>query len=154
MAALTANRSTNRDASPIFRIFAPIADNVHIYQGALVQINASGYATPAGAATATDTHLYLTWGRAPYEKDNTVNGHSLGALIVEIECGIEYWDIDGGDPMTQANVGGLVYAKDDHTVGPTNGSTHYAVAGRCVGLVTLPGITSQQAKVFTIPGTP
>lgn len=154
MGNLSANRSTSRDNKPIFKESFPIADNVHIYQGALVQLNTAGYATPAGAATTADTHLYFTVGKAVREYDNTVVGHALGALQVEVEYGTSYWDMDGTDLSTQANVGGLVYAKDDHSVGPTNGSSHFAAAGRLLGVVTIPGMTSQQCKVFTIPGTP
>lgn len=154
MSVLLANRSTSRDNKPVFRLKAPIADNVHIYQGALVQINASGYATPAGLATQSDTHLFFTWGRSFKEYDNTVSGHSLGAMIVEIECGTEYWDILGSDTVAQAQVGTLVYAEDDHTIRASSNSTTRAAAGRLVSVTTLPGFASAQAEVFTIPGTP
>jgi len=154
MAALSANRSTTRDNGPIFRASYPIADNVHIYQGALVQLLTTGYVTPAGTATQSDSHTFLTVGRAIREYDNTVSGHSLGALIVEVEYGIMEWDILGTDTIAQSAVGTLVYAEDDHTVRATSNSTTRAAAGRCVGLITLPGFASQQAKVFTIPGTP
>lgn len=153
MAALTANRSTTRDNKPVFRSSFPIADNVHIYQGALVQLN-GGFATPAGLATQADSHLFLTVGKAIKEYDNTVVGHAQGNLIVEVEFGILEWDILGSDTIAQSAVGTLVYAEDDHTVRATSNSTTRAAAGRCVGLITLPGMSSQQAKVFTIPGTP
>lgn len=150
MSALSANRSTVRDNKPIARLYAPIADNVHIYQGALVQINASGYATPAGTATQSDSHTFVTWGRAAREYDNTVTGHSLGALLVEVEVGIEYWDILATDSLAQANVGATVYAEDDHTVRATSNSTTRAAAGKLVGVVTLQGYTGTQAKVSHI----
>jgi hypothetical protein len=84
MAALSQNRPTARfgglDGGTVAnRIPVPIADNVHILQGGLVQANASGYATPAGTATTVDTSTYTTLGKAYREYDNTGSGHALGA---------------------------------------------------------------------------
>lgn len=155
MSALTAPRSTVRDNKPVFRASFLIADNVKIYQGALVQINpATGYVTPAGTATQSDSHTFLTVGKAIATYDNTVPGHSAGALVVEVEFGTDYWDILSTDAPAQANVGGQVYAEDDHTIRLTSNSTTRAVAGRLLALTTLQGYTGQQAQVFTIPGTP
>lgn len=154
MANLSANRPTARDGGVdsgviVNRIQIPIEDNVHIYQGALVQVNASGFAVPAGVAAATDTSAYVTVGRAYREYDNTVTGHAQSALTVEIEEGAFFWDLKSGDLPVQADVGHTVYAYDDHTVAHTNTSSHYAKAGILLALVTLPELGAQ-ALVQTI----
>lgn len=148
MAALTQNRPTDRkggvDGGVIVNRFeVPIADNVHIFQGGLVQANASGYATPAGTATTADTHLFTTLGRAYREYDNTVTGHALAALTVEVEQGAFTWDNDSNNPVVQADVGKDCYALDDHTVSHDGNSSTSAVAGKVLALVTLPELGAQ-----------
>jgi hypothetical protein len=155
MASLSANRTTQQyatEAMPVKAPGIPIADNVHIYQGALVQYNASGQATPAGTATTADTHLFVTAGRSTREYDNTVAGHAAGALTVEVEYGAFLWDNSGTDPVAQANVGKTVYAADDHTIAATSNSNVLASAGKLLGLLTVPGFTNAQACVLTAPG--
>ncbi len=117
------------------RIYCPIADNVLIYQGALVQFNpATGYCYPAGSANTADTHTYITLGRATQTYDNTVAGHAAAALTVEIAQGAFLWDAGtSGDALAQTNCFAAVYAIDDHTVGATSGSTTRAVAGILLG---------------------
>jgi hypothetical protein len=160
MASLSANRSTVRDNNPVFRAFYPIETNVHIYQGAQVQVNnTDGYVVPAGSAYQANTSAFYAAGKAVHEYNNTGgnynSGNTAGAVLVETEFGINYWDIGtGSDVLTQTNVGAQVYAMDDHTVGATSGGSDRAVAGRLLGVVTLQGFTGLQAKVFTIPGTP
>lgn len=148
MANLSANRPTDRlggvdNGVVVNRIPIPIADNVHIYEGALVQVNASGYATPAGVASAVDTSAYVTVGRAYREYDNTVTGHTPGALTTEIEQGCFSWDNLGTDLVVQGDVGHNCYAYDDHTVAHTNTSSHYAVAGKVLAIFTVPELGSQ-----------
>lgn len=148
MAALTQNRPTDRFGGVdsgilVNRIPVPIADNVHIFQGALVQANATGYATPAGTATTADTSAFTTLGRAYREYDNTISGHTLGALTVEVEQGAFSWDNHASDPVTQAEVGKAVYADDDHTVRKTSDTNTRAVAGKALCLMTLPELGDQ-----------
>lgn len=148
MASLTANRPTDRQGGTdsgvvVNRVAIPVADNVHIYQGGLVQVNGSGYATPAGTATQADSHTFITAGRAYEEYDNTVVGHTLGALTAQIDQGAFGWDILGSDTVAQANVLQNVYAEDDHTVrAGSNGSTR-AVAGKLLAVLTLPEFGTQ-----------
>lgn len=154
MSALSANRPTDRlggvDSGVVVnRIPTPIADNVHIFQGALVQADTNGRATPAGLATQSDTHLFVTIGRAFREYDNTVTGHTAGALTVEVEQGCFSWDILGTDTVAQAQCFTNVYAEDDHTVRATSNSTTRAVAGKLLAILTLPELGSQ-ALVQTI----
>ena len=55
MAALTANRPTDQfggtESALPHRFPIPIADNVHIYQGAMIQLDSAGRANPATKAT-------------------------------------------------------------------------------------------------------
>lgn len=149
MAALSGNRPTAQAggiSGPVLERFSiPVADNVHIYQGALVQVT-GGYAYPAGTANTADTHLYVTVGRANAEADNTGSGHTAGAISVEIAEGCFLWDNSGGDPLAAADAFTACYAADDHTVAKTSNSSALAKAGVFVGIdpVTL------QAKVSTI----
>lgn len=155
MASLAANRSTDQYATqaiPVRSPGIPIADNVHIFQGALVQLDAAGRATPAGTATQADTHTFRTVGRSTREYDNTVSGHAAGALTVEVEYGAFFWDNSGSDPVAQADWGNTVYAADDHTIAKTSNSNVLASAGKLLGLITVPGYANAQAVVLTVPG--
>lgn len=148
MSALTQNRPTDRQggidgSTLVTRIGLLVEDNVHIYQGALVQVNASGYAVPAGVATAVDTSAYVTMGRAMEEIDNTLSGHTQGGKTVQVDQGCHSWDNLAGDLVVQADVGHNCYAYDDHTVAHTNTSSHYAVAGKVLALVNLPELGDQ-----------
>ncbi len=115
------------------RLFFPIADNVIIYEGALVQVNASGLATPAGIATTADTHLYHTVGRAQQTYDNTVAGHAASAFTVEVAQGAFEWDNSVGDPVAQADVMTTVYAENDSIIAKTSATSTLAKAGIFVG---------------------
>lgn len=156
MANLSAPRITDRSGGvdgSVFptRIALPMADNIVIWQGALVQVNASGYLTPAGVASAVDTSGYVTMGRSYRTYDNTVSGHALGGITAEVEQGAFFWDNLAGDLVVQADVGHSCYAYDDHTVAHTNTSSHYAVAGKVLGLITLPELGAQ-VLVQTVVG--
>lgn len=155
MGNLASNRSTDQYATQAIPVRAPgipIADNVHIYQGALIQYDGAGRATPAGTTTQADTHTFRTIGRSTREYDNTVVGHAAGALTVEAEYGAFLWDNSGGDPVAQADVGNTVYAADDHTIAKTSNTNVLASAGKLLGLLTVPGFANAQAVVLTLPG--
>lgn len=147
MASLSGNRPTSRQGSLdgvlVSRIGLLVEDNVHIYLGAQVQVNVSGYAVPAGVATAVDTTGYVTMGRAMEEVDNTLSGHTQGGKTVQVDQGAFTWDNLAADPVVQADVGHNCYAYDDHTVAHTNTSTHYVVAGKVIGLVNIPELGDQ-----------
>lgn len=115
------------------RIPLSIADNVHIQQGALVQMLA-GVCYPAGTANTADTHTYTTVGRSQFDYDNTVVGHAAGALTVEIAQGAFAWDNGtAGDALATTDIGATVYAIDDHTVGKTSNTSTRATAGILIG---------------------
>ncbi len=105
--ALSANRElqfyTSREL-----IDLPVDDNVNIYKGALVGLNAStGYARPL---TAGDAFLGVAYAQA----DNTVSGHSAGGVAVRLHQDIDIIHVLSG--VAQTNVGAVVYASDDGTL--------------------------------------
>lgn len=96
--------------------------NVHIYTGAIVQLDAAGYAVPAGAAYASAGQT-VTVGVAYAESDNTIPGNTQGGMTVTVRPGVFLMNIGtSGDALAQANVGQTVYAIDDQTVGATYGT--------------------------------
>lgn len=117
MTALAAARNTPSFASLGFASY-PLADNVKIYQGALVVLSA-GYAQPATSAVGL-----VAVGRARTTVDNTVTGHTLGGLSVEVEQGTFRWV--NGDSIAQAQVGARAYMTDDQTVAKTAGTKSVA----------------------------
>lgn len=125
MSALTANRLTptrNSSSGPMpGKLALPVAANVHIYAGALVQTNSGGYAVPAGSA-ASNAGL-ITWGAALTEVDNTIPGNTNGGQTIEVQTGpADFFVGSAGDALTGANAGQSVYAIDDQTVGFTPGT--------------------------------
>jgi hypothetical protein len=129
MTALTRYRDTRRmgdDVIPDILQFA-VADNVHIFKGAIVGLTA-GLAAPASATCTRVT------GIAESEADNTQLGHVAGGVQVRVRQGtFKVANSAGADALTIADVGGLCYAADDQTVAKTNGSTHnLPVAGTVV----------------------
>lgn len=103
--ALSADRNTPMKDGELVNV--PVATNTKIYAGALVALNASGYATP-GAVAATLTYL----GRAEEQTDNT----------------------GGADAIVQADLGKTCYIVDDETVAKTDGTATRSAAGKVVGL--------------------
>lgn len=114
---------------PPFYTF-PIADNVLIYAGALVVQDNAGNVRP-GRISTTDVAI----GCARTRYDNTVTGHAAGALKVDVQRGVFFYDNDGSNPvLATTQAGTTLYVIDDHTVSlSSNGSTR-AVAGTLVGL--------------------
>ena len=117
MTALTTYRDTKRmgdDVHPdILEI--KVADNVHIFKGAIVGL-AGGYAAPAGAACSKVV------GIAESEIDNTQPGHAVGAKSVRVRQGaFKGGNTGGADALAGADLGNLCYAADDQTVAKTVG---------------------------------
>lgn len=92
-------------------IFAdiPVADNVKIYEGALVMIDANGYATPL---TGTGQKFA---GIAYRQADNTITGHTAGGIRVKVNCS-EHRRRFAVTGAAQNMVGVPVYASDDATL--------------------------------------
>jgi hypothetical protein len=112
-----------------------VADNVKIFPGALIVINASGYVEPATAAAAK-----IAAGRYSGTRvlDNTVTGHAAGAFLVPVDHGDFWWNNKGGDLVTQAMVGAACYIEDDNTVRLT--ATATSAAGKVVAIDSTLGV--------------
>jgi hypothetical protein len=129
MTALTSYRDTRRmgdDVHPDF-LEVKVADNVHIFKGAIVGL-AGGYAAPAGS---TCTKVV---GIAESEADNTQPGHVAGAKSVRVRQGtFKVANSGGADALAIADVGNACYAADDQTVAKTSGAAqNLPVAGTVI----------------------
>lgn len=132
MAALTGPRITPTLGVPVGggvpAVYAAplgIADNVHIFAGALISVDSSGYMRPA---RATNTDFVIGLARTDY--DNTVTGHAAGALSPEAQLIVSGWDNDGSNPILATTAPGTtLYAVDDHTVSLSSNSSARPAAG-------------------------
>ena len=123
MAALTAARSTPEKVGAHRAI--PLLANAIAYQGAMVQIAASGFGV-AAAATAAN----VTVGVAIETVDNT--GGANGAKSVEAKRGIfRMKNSASGDLIARTEIGKTVYVVDDQTVAKTDDSAARPAAGKC-----------------------
>lgn len=126
MTALSADRPIKRlgeHVDPGIRQIS-MADGVCCYAGGLVALNSAGYALPAAVSTA----VYIV-GVCEETADNTVTGHSLGAIRVKVREGCFLMVNSTNHACTRATVGTACYAEDDCTVGTSNLTNTAAVAG-------------------------
>lgn len=137
MANLTTARPTTQVggiSGPVVERYKwPVADNVHIFQGALVQMS-GGYLYPAGTTNTADTHTYYTVGRANGDADNTVVGHTAGAISVEVGEGAFLWTNSAIAALANTDAPCICYAESDSIVSKTNQSTTLAKAGVFLGI--------------------
>lgn len=101
-----------------------VATGVLIYAGALVAINANGFATPGATATTLKG-----FGRAEEQVDNSDGADG----DVTVKVGREIYRFDnsaGGDEITLSDVGSDCYIVDDETVALTDGTGARSVAGK------------------------
>ena len=124
--ALSADRNTPMKDGELVNV--PVATNVKIYAGALVALNASGYATP-GAVAATLTYL----GRAEEQVDNTGGADGAKTVNVRRKKAFKFKNY-GSDAVVQADLGKTCYIVDDETVAKTDGTATRSAAGKVVGL--------------------
>jgi hypothetical protein len=99
----------------------PIADNVHIYKGALVCVNSSGYAVPGA-----DTAGYRFVGVAHAECDNTLTGHAAGLKDVLVDN--KRFQLPATS-ISLAMTGQMMYLVDDATVDDIAGVTNKIAVG-------------------------
>ena len=122
MTALTQDRNTLRRDG--VQTEPPVAAGARIYGGALVAINAAGFAVPGSTATGL-----IGAGVAEQRADNP--GAAAGAIRVRLNrlphC---FGNSDSADAITLADVGSDCYIVDDQTVAKTNGSGTRSRAGR------------------------
>jgi hypothetical protein len=121
--ALSANRDVKFYASQEL-IDIPVDDNVNIYKGAFVGINASsGRARPL---VAGDAFLGVAYQQA----DNTVADHTAGGIRVRLHQAIDIVHVLGG--VSATDIGRVVYASDDGTLTPV--SSGNSRVGRIVAI--------------------
>lgn len=122
MAALTTDRNTlRRDGSVIE---PPVASAAKIFAGALVAINATGFAVRGSTATTIKGA-----GVALHRADNT-NGAD-GDIRVEVsKLPARFGNSASTDAITLADIGADCYIVDDQTVAKTNGSNTRSRAGK------------------------
>lgn len=105
----------------------PVAAATRIPAGALVALNASGY-----AVNAADSANFKVVGYALETIDNS--GGSAGDLTVPVADGPSAgWVNDGTNPCTIAHVGRPVYVKDNQTIQSATG-TNSIKAGTLIGI--------------------
>ncbi|CAM5764711.1 hypothetical protein [Bosea minatitlanensis] len=101
----------------------PVAAATAIFQGALVAVNASGYAVPGSVATTLKAA-----GRAEETIDNS--GGAAGALSVTVKRGVFKFKNSASDACVQASVLSDCFIVDDETVAKTDGSSARSKAGK------------------------
>ena len=124
MAALTTERSTNEIANGAHSLVLPVKASTTIYQGAIVAIDASGYAIPGKKATGLKTA-----GRA---EETVFNDGADGAVTIKVTRGVFVYNntATAVNKITGANVLGPCYIEDDQTV--TKLATGASIAGTVI----------------------
>lgn len=110
MAALTAERVT-----PIkdrYRCVSLKVAAVKILQGAMVALNAAGFAKPAANVAGE-----IVIGRAEETVDNTTG--AAGDKSIRVNKGVHKWNNSGTSAVVQATVGKTCMVEDDNTVAAT-----------------------------------
>ncbi len=105
MSALTENYDAQGKAGAL--VSYPVASSTHIYKGALVCVNSSGYAVPGA-----DTADYIFVGVA-YEECNNSTGSDGDRRVRVLKTGSFLY---AKDSSAQGDVGDIMYISDDQTV--------------------------------------
>ncbi len=122
MAALTQDRHTPQKEGAFLVI--PVAASTKIFVGALVAINATGYAVPGSVATTLKGA-----GVAEDFVDNSSG--SAGDKSVKVRLGVyRFGNSADADLIALKDRGASCYIVDDQTVALTNGSNTRSVAGK------------------------
>jgi len=121
MTALTKDRNTLRRDGVQYS--DPVAASTRIFAGALVCINASGYAVPGSTATTLKAR-----GVAQEYVDNSAG--AAGDVRVETRRGVFcFANSSSTDEITRADIGADAYIVDDQTVAKTHATNSRSVAG-------------------------
>lgn len=130
MTALIQDRKTDKmnpedSVFPLIYTF-PIADNVKVFGGSMVATDSAGRIVPAASTAA----LKIV-GRCERFVDNTVAGHTAGALNVDVRPGAYYLPNSGAgvDFISVANRWQLCFMVDDNVVALTDGGGTRPAAG-------------------------
>lgn len=112
----------------------PVKASTKIYRGAMVAIDASGWAVPV---TVSSTLECL--GVAIAQADNTTG--SNGDIKVQVEIGIfPMANSADADELTKADLGAIVYGVDDTTVAKTSNSDARSAVGTLWAMDSLTGL--------------
>lgn len=124
MSALTSERETNEISGGAKRLAFPVKGSTTIYQGALVALDANGFAVPAKKAANLTAA-----GRA---EETVENNGADGELSVRVHRGVYVFANTGtaANKITGAHVLKPCYMEDDQTV--TALATGSSVAGLVV----------------------
>lgn len=119
MTAMTHDRNTKRRDGIKFSF--PVAADKKIHTGAIVVIQADGYAAPASTALSLRTA-----GIAENNADAT--GAANGAILVQVRRGV-FALKQGLEPLSLTDLGEVCYLVDDQTVTKTDGAGTRSAAG-------------------------
>lgn len=121
MVALTAGRKTpQRDGGEFGR---DVAADAVIYSGAMVALNAAGYAVPAAANAA-----FKTDGHAE-ESVSNIGGANGAKKVLVRKSTYRFANSAGGDLITRADLLTNCFVVDDQTVARTSNANARPVAG-------------------------
>lgn len=124
MAALTQDRNTQRAEGDAYDY--PVLAATTIYGGAIVALDADGWAKPAATATGL-----IVVGRAEARADNASGAN--GDITVKARPGVfRFANSSAGDAIAQAQIGDDCYVVDDQTVAKTDGTGTRSKAGKIV----------------------
>jgi hypothetical protein len=118
--ALTGDRLIRNRAGK--RYSFPVAANAVIYAGALVALNASGFAVPASTATTQKV--------AGVAVEAVTGTASNGGVSITVERGVwQFKNSADADLIALSDLNGTAYIVDDETVAKTNGGATRSIAG-------------------------
>jgi len=123
MANMTQDRHTKEGIGDLLHI--PVKAATKLYAGAVIEIDATGHAIAATAATGK----YYPGVNNERTIDNSTGAD--GDKTVQIKRG--EWGMDnsaGGEELFVADIGDDCYLVDDHTVGKTDATGTLSVAGK------------------------
>jgi len=121
MAAMTEDRNTLRRDGVDYK--HPVKAATTIHAGALVALDASGWAVPASTATGL-----VMVGRAEARADNGAGAN--GDIAVRVRRGVfRFANSAEADLIARAEIGDTCFAVDDQTVAKTDGSESRSAAG-------------------------
>lgn len=123
MTELTQGRPTKRRAGDQFA--DPVKASAVIYMGALVALDATGFAVRAATAVGLKARGVAT-------QDAVNTGGADGALMVAVEKGVFAFRNDGS--INRTHIEGTAYIVDDNVVSATDGGSTRSAAGKIVDI--------------------
>lgn len=148
--SLSADRNTLAKSQGLTACFKVKAATT-IYKGALVALDSSGWAVPAGA---TAGHRVI--GRAEETVDNS-DGDS-GDLSIAVRQGVYRWTNSAGAAVAQAHIGSVVYVEADSIVASSASNSIVAgiateIDGDYVWVATFYGLNGAALQGYPSSGT-